>query len=139
MNEEVLGFLDSKRIGVISVEMLDGSPHGATVHFAYQKDPLTFVFLTDRTYRKMEPLLKNSSTRASLVIGTDEDEMKTLQLDGIAMVSEDEEHKNAYFGKFPDKKEKYGGPDDVFFIFKPTWWRYTDYKAPEGKQVILSI
>ena len=138
MNEEILGFLDSKRIGVISVEMLDGSPHGATVHFAYQRDPLTFVFLTDRTYRKMEPLLKNSSTRASLVIGTDEDEMKTLQLDGTALSSEDQNFKDVYFSKFPDKKEQYGGPDDVFFVFKPAWWRYTDYKAPEGKKVVVS-
>ena len=138
MSEEIYAFLDSKRIAVIAVEMLDGSPHGATVHFAYQKDPFTFVFLTDRNYRKVESLLKNQSSRASLVIGTDEEEMKTMQLDGVAALLEGKELEEIYFTKFPDKREQYESPDDIFFTFTPKWWRYTDYKASEGKQIIAS-
>jgi general stress protein 26 len=138
MPKEIYDFLDSQRIGVISVEMEDGSPHGATVHFAYQKDPFTFVFFTDRKYRKIQPILANKTTRASLVVGTDEQDMRTLQLDGVAALPTTDEFANAYFAKFPEKKEKSNGPDDVFFIFTPAWWRYTDYKAQSGKRILSS-
>jgi len=139
MPDEVHDFLDQQRVGVISVEMPNGAPHGSTVHFAYQRDPLTFVFLTDRTYRKVEPMQGGASTRASFVVGTDESQMRTLQLDGTARLTDSELHWEAYFSKFPEKREQYGDPDDVFFVFTPTWWRYTNYQVPEGKQVIESL
>jgi hypothetical protein len=50
----------------------------------------------------------------------------------------DEQIQNIYFTKFPEKKNSYGDPDEVFFIFKPIWWRYTDYKAPKEKRITLS-
>lgn len=138
MYQEMLAFLRTKRVGVISVEMLDGSPHGAAVHFAHTEKPLAFIFLTDRKYRKSEPLLNRGITRASLVIGSSEDEMKSLQIDGEAALSEDQELKKIYFSKFPDKLGKYQGPDDIFFTFTPTWWRYTDWRKPEGKVILTS-
>ena len=136
MPEQIYQFLDSQRVGVVAVQMPDGSPHGATVHFAYQKDPFTFVFLTNRKYRKMEPLLASASTPASFVVGTDEITMKTLQLDGIAELPKDNVPQKTYFEKFPEKEAKFNSADDMFFVFTPTWWRYTDYKAPEGMRVL---
>lgn len=106
MPEEILSFLDSSRVGVIAVRMPDGTPHASTVHFAYQKDPFTFVFLTNRHYRKVQPMAEGKPVKASFVVGTDEAQMKTLQLDGAAILSD--ECADAYFAKFPDKKEKYG-------------------------------
>jgi hypothetical protein len=138
MPQEALDFLLASRIGVVAVEMTDGSPHAATVHFAYEIDPLTFIILTDRSYRKMEPLLAHGATRASFVVGTDEGEMKTLQLDGVVSLPENESYQETYFARFPEKKEQFEGPDDVFFIFTPTWWRYTDYKAPKEKRITTS-
>lgn len=138
MPEEIFTFLDANRIAVVSVEMPDGAPHSATVHFAYLSDPLTFVFLTDRNYRKAEPMLGGKTARASLVIGTDETQMKTLQLDGVASLTDAAEHREAYFSKFPEKREQYGDPDDIFFVFTPSWWRYTDYHASEGKKTLES-
>ena len=72
MEQEILEYISSQRVGVIAVEMLDGSPHAATVHFAHTENPLTFIFLTSPTYRKIEPLLKKDSTRASFVLGLEE-------------------------------------------------------------------
>jgi uncharacterized protein YhbP (UPF0306 family) len=138
MPKEIYEFLDSQPVGVISVEMEDGSPHGATVHFAYQKSPFAFVILTGRNYRKAQSILAKKATRASLVIGTDERAMKTFQLDGVATVPETNEFEKVYFAKFPGKKEKFDTSDEVFFVFTPTWWRYTDYKAPKGKQTLVS-
>ena len=82
MNKEALEFLKKERVGVLSVEMMDGSPHGATVHYAHTEDPLIFYFETYREYRKAEPLFGREKTRASFVVGSDESNMKTLQLDG---------------------------------------------------------
>ena len=83
MPPEILEYIASQRVGVLAVEMLDGAPHGATVHFAHSEKPLTFLFETYREYRKAEPLFGRECTRASLVIGFDERNMKTLQMDGV--------------------------------------------------------
>jgi uncharacterized protein YhbP (UPF0306 family) len=142
MNQEILDFIKSQRIGVLAVEMLDGSPHGATVHFAHQDNPVEFFFLTDREDKKCEPILARGKTRASVVIGFDEATMKTLQLDGEVKIVESEDDKkrcfDAYFGKFPEKKKWMDDKDSVFLSFMPTWWRYTDYKKPKGEKIIIS-
>lgn len=140
MKPEILEYIRGQRVDVLSVEMLDGSPHGATLHFAHSAGPLAFVFLTDREYRKSEALFGKDVTRASFVIGSSEENMKTLQLDGEAKLLDagTEYLKEVYFDKFPDKREKFSGPEDFFFAFKPTWWRFTDWTRPGGKTVFIS-
>ncbi len=142
MNQEILDFLKSERIGVLSVEMLDGSPHGATVHFAHADTPLGFFFLTDKEGKKCEPLLVRGKTRASFVVGFDESQMKTFQLDGEVKIVESEEDKkmclDVYFGKFPEKKKWLNEKDSVFLSFTPNWWRFSDYKKPKGEKIITS-
>ena len=141
MHQSILDFIRAERIAVIAVEMLDGSPHGATVHFAHTENPFTFIFETSRKYRKAEPLLASEKTRASLVIGFVEGAgQKTFQMDGIArVISENEKgFEEAYFKKFPQKGAKEESPDDLFFVFEPTWWRFTDWSGPEGKTVLTS-
>jgi len=134
-------FLKEQRVGVLAIEMMDGSPHGATVHFAYSEDPFVFYFETDKNYRKAESLYGRAQSRATLVVGFDETEPKTLQMDGIAELisnGERDAFEEVYFGKFPEKREKYKGPDVVIFKFTPTWWRFTDWRTPEGKKIWLS-
>jgi hypothetical protein len=135
MSKEALDFLKTQRVGVLAVKMLDGSPHGATVHFAHTEDPFIFIFLTTPTYRKVEPLRKGK-TEASFVVGMDEINSKTFQLDGIAELSGTEYLRSVYFAKFPEKVGKH--PEDIFFTFTPTWWRYTDWTLPQGKTVFTS-
>ncbi len=132
---EAIEFLESQRTGVMAVKMLDGSPHGATLHFAYKADTATFIFLTSPSYRKAEPLRKGD-TPASFVVGASDGVMKTMQLDGIAKLEDSEEIRNIYFKRFPDKLGK--KPDDIFFTFTPTWWRFTDWTAPKERRILLS-
>lgn len=139
MNDDILSFIQSQRVGVLAVEMLDGAPHAATVHFA--TDASTFIFETSRNYRKSELLLANGSARASFVVGFSEGaDSKTLQLDGtVRLLGEgDESLKEAYLAKFPEKAAKAADPENIFFALTPTWWRFTDWSRPEGKTVILS-
>lgn len=141
MKQEIIDFIDSQRICVLAVEMLNGSPHAATVHFAYQDNPSRFLFETYRDYRKAEPLFGRELTRASMVIGFDESNMKTLQLDGeVRLITSDEKEifDEVYLGKFPNKKQKSIDPKFVSFVFLPQWWRYTDWTKPEGKIIIIS-
>ena len=141
MEKEILNYIATQRVGVLAVEMLDGSPHAATVHFAHTENPLVFYFETSNEYRKAEPLLGREKTRTSFVIGTDEVEMKTLQFDGVAELIKPEEQETlekTYLGKFPEKKAGSKDSDVLFFKFTPTWWRFTDWKAPQGKMILTS-
>lgn len=141
MKPEILEYINSQRICVLAIEMLDGSPHAATVHFAHQNTPLMFYFETSKAYRKCEPLFGRVESRASVVIGSDENNMKTLQMDGIVKIVTEEEKENfkkVYFGKFPNKIAKSYGSENVYFSFIPTWWRFTDWTGPNSKVIICS-
>ena len=141
MNQAILDYIKTQRAGVLAVEMLDGSPHAATVHFAHTENPLVLYFETDRDYRKSEPLFGREVTRASFVIGSNETDMKTFQLDGearLAKGTEKEVFDQVYFGKFPEKLKKSQNPKCVFFLFIPKWWRFTDWTTPNGKVILTS-
>lgn len=139
MNQQILHYIKSQRVGVLAVEMPDGSPHAATLHFAHSEDPFVFYFETDPKTKKAEALLGKVAVRASFVIGSNEGDMKTLQMDGEVRVIPPEENNHfeeIYFGRFPQKKGKHA--DQVSFTFTPTWWRFTDWGTPEGKRIWVS-
>lgn len=141
MHPSVLTYLTSQRIGVLAVEMLDGSPHAATVHFAHTEDPFLFYFETNRTYRKAEPLLAKGTVRASFVVGQSEEDLKTLQMDGelSIVLDEDREAFDAiYLSKFENKHAKAGDPNFLPLVFTPTWWRFTDFRHATGKLILTS-
>lgn len=136
MQKHILEYLNTQRIGVLAVEMPDGSPHAATVHFAHADEPLVFYFETDPQYRKTESLTGRDKSRASFVVGVDGNDLKTFQLDGYVQLltpTEQEEFERVYLRKFPEKKDKYKG--QILFTFTPTWWRFTDWTTPQGKQI----
>lgn len=141
MRQEVLDYLKNQRVGVLAVEMPDGSPHAATLHFAHSEESFVFYFLTHQETRKLQALKAHNITRASFVIGSDERNMQTLQLDGVAQLVEEREREAAkavFLGKFAEKGEKSTEPDHVLFKFTPTWWRFTDWKTPQGKMIWTS-
>ncbi len=141
MNQEILNYLNTQTVCAFSVEMPDGSPHAATVHFAHSEEPFMFFFETDRNYRKSEALLGKEITRACLVVGVDEKNKKTFQADGEARLLKPDEEKlfqEIYLGKFPAKEKKKADPNALFFVFIPKWWRFTDYTKPEGRVVFTS-
>ena len=138
---EIVEYLKEERIGVLAVEMLDGSPHAATVHYSYEENENIFYFETYKEYRKTEPILKGGKVRASFVVGVNEGKMKTLQIDGYVKILEGEEFKifeENYFAKFQNKLEKYKAGGFVCFSFVPSWWRFTDWTGPEGKKILNS-
>lgn len=140
-NEEIVKYLQEERIGVLAVEMLDGSPHAATVHFSYDEKENIFYFETYREYRKTEPILNKEKVRASFVVGVNENKMMTLQMDGLVDLLNEKTlpgFEENYFAKFPNKLEKYKAGNFVCFSLKPTWWRFTDWTAANGKIILNS-
>ena len=138
---EGLEFLNTQRVCVLAVELLDGSPHAATVHFAHTGEKPVLYFETNKEYRKAEPLQKQAETRGSVVVGTDETQMKTLQMDGVLrFITETEraQFDEVYLGNFPEKAAKTAAGMFILFSFTPTWWRFTDFKTPTGKLIIDS-
>jgi hypothetical protein len=138
MNTEIIEFLQHEKIGVIALEMLDGSPHGATVKFAFSPDPLVFIFETNRNYKKCEALFGRPESRASLVVGTNLGDMKTLQLDGIAKLVTDQVIKEMYLSRFPENRKWTDDSDTVYFSFIPSTWKFSEYKFSGGKKVVTS-
>lgn len=132
MQKEIIEYLNSQNIGVLALEMPDGSPHAAAMHFALSKDGLAFYFETNKKYRKAEALLGVESVPASLVVGASESNPRTLQVDGAACIIPEKEKaafEEAYFAKFPNKKAKAADPDLIFFKLTPTWWKYFDFST----------
>lgn len=140
LHPDALAYVARERVCVFAIEMLDGSPHASTVHFAHAGEAPTFIFLTEKKYRKAEPLFGKPQSRASMVLGFLEGKMQTLQMDGVAEVLKevDIELRDAYFAKFSEKKLKLDESNNFFFKFTPSWWRFTDWTRPEGKTIYLS-
>ncbi len=139
MQSQILDYLQTQRVGILAIEMTDGSPHAATVHFAAEADGSHFYFWTPAGSRKVESLQTRPSSRASVVIGADETNMKTLQMDGeckFVLEQDRSRFDSIYFGKFPEKVGKF--PDAVALVFSPSWWRFTDWTTPQGRVVLNS-
>ena len=131
MDKKALVFLAKNRVCVLSMLLKDESPHGAAMHYSHTDSPLQIYIQTENTSRKMSGLLKRSSVKASVVIGFSEDEFRTLQMDGNIKVLPSTKLKSVHkihYTKHPEAKQWKDDPATVFLVFKPTWWRYTEYK-----------
>ena len=141
MRKVISDYIESQRVGVLAIEMMDGSPHAATVHFAHIAGPFTLFFETYRDSHKAQALFGRAKSRASFVLGTDETTNTTVQIDGVAeliSIEGKELFDSVYFKKFPKKVEKSKDPKFVCFKFTPTWYRYTSWTKEHGKEILLS-
>jgi uncharacterized protein YhbP (UPF0306 family) len=135
INSEIIEFLSTQKTCVLAVQMPDGAPHAATVHFAFVGEPLTFIIMTNPESRKHEAFV-GGKAKASLVVGTNFGDEKTFQMDGEVALSDNQEFLNLYHERFP--KAAHVFKKDVLFTFTPTWWRYTDWGKEPEKRIITS-
>lgn len=124
---ELLAFLRCHRICVEATVSTAGAPQAAVVGFAVS-DELEIVFDTVGTTRKAVNLRRDP--RVSLVVGWDEEQ--TLQIDGMADEPKGEELarlKAVYFSVYPDGVEREAWPGITWVRVRPTWARYSDFRA----------
>lgn len=131
MDSKIVEFINKQRVCSLTTLLKDGSPHASAMHYSHINSPFEIYIQTENSSKKCEALLTGKSTKASIVIGFDEKEFKTLQLDGdIKLINKNklaDIHK-IHYKKHPDAKQWKDDPATVFLIFKPIWWRYTEYK-----------
>jgi general stress protein 26 len=123
---DVLAFMRSQKLGVVSSVDATGQPQSAVVGYAVS-DAFELVFDTLGDTRKAKNL--RARPRVSFTMWHGE---KTVQLDGLAdepQGAKRDRIKQVYLSVFPDGHEREAWPGITWFRIKPTWIRYTDFEA----------
>lgn len=132
---ELLAFLRTYRLAVVSSIAPDGSPQAAVVGYAVSDD-LEVVFDTLTSTRKYRNL--TADPRVALVIGWDDE--ATVQLEGSASVPEGpalERARECYFQAHPDGRERLAWRGIAHVVVRPHWIRFTDYRVTPTRLVEL--
>ncbi|MDE2025182.1 MAG: hypothetical protein KGJ07_01680 [Patescibacteria group bacterium] len=141
MQSEVLYFISRQHIAAATIQLPDKSLYPAVMHVAHRDAPFSLLFLTDKTSKKLSSLQFNNPIPAGVVLGFNEQEFTTLQMQGIVKevpVNQREELETIYFLKFPWKQKLAGDNTSLILIeFIPHWWKYTDY-ATSPRTVLSS-
>ena len=122
--QDILDFIKSHRLAVVSTASKDGKPEAAIVEFG-ELDDLTIIIDTLTTSRKYKNLQTNKNV--AIVIGWDND--ITVQIDATANELSGDDlsvAKEAYFAKNSRAKKWETRPDIAYFAFKPKWIRYSN-------------
>src|SRR5579872_5258129 len=122
MYQKVKDFLLHHTISVVSIMDLEGYPHSAALHYAFDPDSFTFYFFTSKNSHKAQTLVNGEIVKASVVIGFSDKEWITIQMEGkIHMGILPDEVFNAqalFYVKFPSADKT---ADIIPLIFKPSF------------------
>ncbi len=139
MDERVIKFLKRHRISVLTTLLKNGQPHSAALHYAANFEPFYFIFFTDISSRKMEGLIDGKPGKASLVIGFNEEEWLTMQLEGeVRWVPNSDEFERTweiYASKFNGVEKNKSDSNAAIITFTPKWWRYTEVKPSPAVKI----
>lgn len=129
---KVIDFLSKHRVCVLSTLLKDGTPHVSALHYVSCNDPVEIYIMTEKSGKKSEALLDGEIGKSSLVTGFSDEEWITLQMDGEVRIESNKKklakiHK-IYYSKNPGPEKYKNDPGTIFLVFKPIWWRYTEYK-----------
>lgn len=132
ISAHIVEFLKKERVSALSIPLTDGTPHTATMHFSMQEEPLALYFQTQRDSLKCKALLDAKERSAAVVVGFSEEEFVTLQMHGMIHLVTDPQALETlckiHYKKLP-AAEQYKSDGSAFLTFKPTWWRFTDFKT----------
>ena len=133
---ELIAFIRRHRLAVVASTAPSGGPQAAVVGIAVT-DRLELVFDTQGDTNKARNLRRDR--RAAVVIGWDEEQ--TLQLEGAADEPSGEalaRLQGSYFQAFPDGPARLAWPGITYFRVRPTWARFSDFRATSARVVELS-
>jgi general stress protein 26 len=124
---DLLIYVRSHKIAVVSTRTADGAPQGALVGFS-ATDSLELIFDTICDSRKHQNLLYDHRIAVTLS-GPEE---QTLQLEGIAhevsvRAVDDAVYREAYYRTWPDGRERLKWGNLSYWRISPRWARYSDY------------
>jgi pyridoxine/pyridoxamine 5'-phosphate oxidase len=119
----LIDFIAAQDLAAVSYLSPEGTPQSAVVAIAVTPD-LEIVFDTVNSSRKYRNL--KARPECSIVVWTGE---ITLQYEGIAEETVDDHYKEAYFKKLPDGRDRLSWLGIAYFVVRPKWVRYSDFKA----------
>lgn len=132
MDQQTLDFLLTHKICCLTTLLPDGTPHSSVMHYSFTQQPFELYLSTHKNSRKCQALMDGGS-KGSVVIGFSEEEYATFQLEGtVEMItgkSRIEHAREIYYKSNPQASEYKEDPEIVFLVFKPSWWRYANYKT----------
>jgi pyridoxine/pyridoxamine 5'-phosphate oxidase len=123
---ELVAFLRTHRVAVVSTVAPSGAPESALVGFAVS-DELELVFDTLSTTRKVANL--RADPRVAIVIGGWGEHEITAQLEGIADERVDDKLRDVYYAAYPDGRERAAWKDLIYVRVRVTWARYSDFET----------
>lgn len=124
--EEVYRFMDAERLAVLATVSEGGQPEAALMGMAVTPE-LEIVFDTLRSSRKYPNLKRNP--RVAWVIGCLSE--ISVQYEGVAEELAGEaltHYQQTYFARFPNGPERQSWPGITYFVVRPSWIRYCDYR-----------
>lgn len=127
-HESTKPFLQKHKISVLTVLTDQNEPHGAVLHYAWDKNTGNFIFFTRSSTVKYKALTSGEK-KASLVIGFSDEEFCTLQMRGVARICENDSLKQAYCEKYRHIIDFLRDGDAAFIAFTPNWYRYSDMRT----------
>jgi general stress protein 26 len=125
---ELLGYMCSHKLAVVSTIGGDGQPQSAYVGVA-TTDSFNVVFDTVSTSRKHANLLRDPRIAVTFAAAA---AAQTLQYEGVAFpVSttdpRDAAHREDYYRAWPDGRARLKWPDLAYWRISPRWLRYSDF------------
>ncbi len=127
---DLLTFMKAQRHGVIASAGPEGAPQAAVVGIVVTDDFEIFFDTLDST-RKANNL--RARERVAFVVGGFEaDATRTVQLEGVADEPtgvELDELKHLYFERFIEGPQRQAWKGLIYVRVKPTWLRYSDFRA----------
>jgi hypothetical protein len=135
--QQLLDFLTSSRLGVLSTIGPKGEPQSALVGIAVTPE-FEIIFDTVSRSRKFANLARDP--RAAFVIGWEGE--VTVQFEGVAkQISSTKlgRHHEIYFCAFPDGPARLKWEGITYYVVSPKWIRYSDFNQspPEIKEFLF--
>jgi hypothetical protein len=132
---EILRFVRSRSLAVQASVSPVNTPQAAVIGIVVS-DTFEVFFDTLESSRKCQNLRENS--RIALVVGWEESDGRTAQIEGVAdepCGEELERLKPLYFESFPEGVARQSWPGITYVRVRPTWVRFSDFSGPEPRIV----
>ncbi len=137
IKKRLTNFLNANEFGVVSTSGEGGQPESATVGYLANSN-LDFLFLTEKTSRKVKNILKNP--KVAFVVGTTKS-VNTFQVEGVAEIfgQETPEYKEIFVKVSPISPAFHGPSLDmkennlVAVKIRTTWARWRTLDISSGK------
>ncbi len=125
----VRALLADNVLAVVATNSSSGFPQSAVVALS-ETEELELIFATFNDTRKFVNLAADQ--RLSLVVGWNNENKRTLQIEGLARLAEGDEQEWAadiHCAKSVASRRFRDDPRQHYFIVRPVWLRYSDYMA----------